>query len=755
MSSPADPRLEIRLLGSPEVLLDGKAVRFRSRKVLALLAFLTVEGGHHRRGKLVDLLWPDSPPGKGAVTLRSTLSRLREALGSHAAALLTDGDTVSLAPNGAFFVDIHRLTQLANSSMAIVDREIDEILRGQFLEGFSVDASPEYDDWTSRWTSWYSSRAHDLLQRSARWATESGQLAKAELRIRRWADLSPYEEGPVALLIEVQARRGARSAALQTYDRFVELLADELAMAPGEQLTNLAARVRSGEYGYSHPAEALQDLAAKAAEEITASRPHMAVVYFDQAVELLDSINVAAADQATSDVFIGRGRALELCHRFEDARRNYEELAHRAADAHNLTWKLRSLLELAKLSATPTELTNPDAAQSLAEQALDLARLLGDRESEAAALWTMQVVAHYSLADEEAALEHGLAALQIARSLEDSPTLPYVLNDLHWVCATTGDLAAAAAFLDEAIDVWDAAGNDAMLSDSLNGAVLLRTLLGDFDGATHAAERGAAVARRTNNVWNQLSVNANLGMMHRETGNYGPGISALQASIDLAKQEMPVARPYFQTTLATLLADIGANDEVLAICDDIEASGHASPPFWRLGESIDMIRIRVALARGTATQDHLDELATIGAQPLGLAHVSFLAPLLEMEAAFATGDCGRVADRAERFVNAATHASVRLGVAEALLHKGRAEATQGSVADAIKTLQQALEEATDLGAHRVIWRIHAALAEVFAAAGQDGDAENSQKAAISGREAVRARVPRGPYRSSFDAVNYA
>lgn len=752
VSKPVAPPLDIRLLGAPEVLRDGEPLAFRSRKVLALLAFLAVEGGRHRRERLVDLFWPDSPPGSGAATLRSTLSRLREAMGPAAETLAADGDTVGLVDGHGHFVDIHRIGQLANAPMVTVEAELDDLLRGRFLEGFSVRASPEYDDWVARWNSWCLSRTNDLLERSARWAMASGRLPKAEESIARWADSAPYEDAPVALMVEVQAMRGSRTAALTTYDRHVDLLDAELGGMPGDQLVDLADRVRRGDFGYREPVEALRGLIAKANEEVAGSRPDVAVVYFDQALDLFETVGAAEAAEVTVDVLAGRGRALELCHRFEDARADYESLADRASEAHNLSWELSSHIGLARLHATPNEQMDPAAAQAYAGKALDLARLLGDRQGEAEALWTMLVVAHYSLGDETAALEHGLEALRIARTVDDSPTLPYILNDLHWVHATMGNLGAAVECLDEAIEEWDQAGNEPMLIDSLNGVGLLRTIMGDFLVAREAAARGAAIALRTNNVWNQLAVNANLGMLHREVGAYDQGLSALRASIDAAAREMPVAKTYYQGTLAILLGDLGAHDEVLEICDDIEEHAESCPPFWRTKETARMLRIRAEIAAGSATAADLDELATIAGDTVGLAHVSLMAPLVAMEGALALGDFERVIEIGDRFIAAADRASARLGVAEARMWAGRAHLALGSTTQAIETWRRGLQDTTELGAGRLAWRLQAELANALADDGDPAGAEAARQAAIAGHDEVRAGVPRGHYRDLFDTA---
>ena len=72
--------LTVRLLGSPEITFGQQRLSFRTRKALALLIYLVIERGMHSREALMTLLWPEIPAPKAAVTLRVTLSRLRQAL---------------------------------------------------------------------------------------------------------------------------------------------------------------------------------------------------------------------------------------------------------------------------------------------------------------------------------------------------------------------------------------------------------------------------------------------------------------------------------------------------------------------------------------------------------------------------------------------------------------------------------------------------------------------------------------------------
>ena len=75
--------LDIRLLGPPEVSLNGDPIEVDTRKAIALLAYLSVEGDA-TRDTLATLFWADSPSDRARATLRRTLSALRSGIGSDA-----------------------------------------------------------------------------------------------------------------------------------------------------------------------------------------------------------------------------------------------------------------------------------------------------------------------------------------------------------------------------------------------------------------------------------------------------------------------------------------------------------------------------------------------------------------------------------------------------------------------------------------------------------------------------------------------
>jgi DNA-binding SARP family transcriptional activator len=96
--------LTVTLFGSPSLSEDGTPLRLRSRKCMALLAYLAVTGTPHTRPALAALLWPESDTQHALSGLRYTLSWLRRAL--HGLWVVTDHDTVGLDGSYEQAVDV-------------------------------------------------------------------------------------------------------------------------------------------------------------------------------------------------------------------------------------------------------------------------------------------------------------------------------------------------------------------------------------------------------------------------------------------------------------------------------------------------------------------------------------------------------------------------------------------------------------------------------------------------------------------------
>ncbi len=242
-------RLSVAVLGAPEVRHGAQAVAFPTRKALATLVYLLVEGGTHRRDKLVALFWPESDEQAGRATLRSTLARLREGLGEadgHAH-LLVERDAVGFDFASDFDLDLSELQQAYDAARTTrrepttggERRDLIERLqrgaatwRGEFLDGFLLREAPDFDDWVGTQREVWRRRAEVVLDRLSLLQAEGGSTAGALETVGRWLRLNPLEERAHRRVIQLHLAAGDRGAAMRAYETCRAVLLDELGVRP-------------------------------------------------------------------------------------------------------------------------------------------------------------------------------------------------------------------------------------------------------------------------------------------------------------------------------------------------------------------------------------------------------------------------------------------------------------------------------------------------------------------------------------------
>ncbi|HZW03780.1 MAG TPA: BTAD domain-containing putative transcriptional regulator, partial [Anaerolineaceae bacterium] len=250
--------LKLFWFGSPEVFLDQQPVEMETRKATALLAYLSVTGKPHTRESLATLLWPEHDTQRALANLRRTLWSLNS---SPVGPWLNAGrETIALAAGPQdVWVDalaFRRLTRPAHQHPALTEagcpgclddlRQAVELYRGDFLAGFTLADSPEFDDWhffESDSLRQDLAQALQVLQESLK---QTGAFEDALAYARRWVSLDRLNETAQAALIALLAASGQRSAALRQYEDLAALLRDELGAQPQAQTRALIEQVRSG-----------------------------------------------------------------------------------------------------------------------------------------------------------------------------------------------------------------------------------------------------------------------------------------------------------------------------------------------------------------------------------------------------------------------------------------------------------------------------------------------------------------------------
>ena len=255
-------RLEIFLLGSFQATLDSEPLtNFESDKARALLAYLAVEADRpHRREALAGLLWPDTPEQTARTNLRSALANLRQILNDQQTQppyLLVTRQTIQWNPEGDYWLDVNAFRDEAGMRAAKGDATwplripeisaVIELYRGQFLAGFYIRDALLFEEWALITRESLQRLALNVTHHLAEHYQEAGDHERALQLARRQVELEPYQEAAHQQVMWALAFSGQRNEALLHYERFKDLLAAELGVAPLEQTQEMYARLVDGD----------------------------------------------------------------------------------------------------------------------------------------------------------------------------------------------------------------------------------------------------------------------------------------------------------------------------------------------------------------------------------------------------------------------------------------------------------------------------------------------------------------------------
>jgi DNA-binding SARP family transcriptional activator len=150
--------LSLFLFGPPRIEIDGTLISVDTRKAVALIAYLAVTQQRHSRDSLAAFLWSENDQSHARAALRRTLSTLNKAL--KGLYLDIDRETIGLDFHADLQVDVQVFYRLlaerkthghtVHEFCTACEQPLTKaaaLYRNDFLAGFSLRDSPEFDDW--------------------------------------------------------------------------------------------------------------------------------------------------------------------------------------------------------------------------------------------------------------------------------------------------------------------------------------------------------------------------------------------------------------------------------------------------------------------------------------------------------------------------------------------------------------------------------------------------------------------------------
>lgn len=246
---------ELTLLGRTQATRAGSPVQIGSRKALALLVYLAVQGGTTHRETLAGLLWPEQDQARALAGLRQALYVLRRGIAKD----LLEGDRQSLrVVDDELWIDVSAFESLTSATSSVIDEHGFEdeparleraaaLYHGDFMDGFSLSDCPEFDAWQSIRAETYRRRFKDVLRALVGRYAEERKLERAIDHGRSLLLLDPYDQAEHRRLMVLNALADHQAAALRQHETLAKLLHDELGIEPDDETTELYEAVKRRE----------------------------------------------------------------------------------------------------------------------------------------------------------------------------------------------------------------------------------------------------------------------------------------------------------------------------------------------------------------------------------------------------------------------------------------------------------------------------------------------------------------------------
>ena len=219
------------ILGSPH---DEPGIHNLPRlreKTVALAAYLCTEATAVRRDTAATLLWPASSQKHARANLRTSLVELRRVIG-HDAVEATQ-ELISI-PNARSITDLHGFRDLAAGESRAGWWQAIRLYRADFLSGFSVRGSAEFDTWMLLHAESLREEYYELLRRTSEAEEQEGNLDPATVAAELLISADPLDEASHQRLMRLLLMQRKWTSALRRFEECRHILREQLNTEPGD-----------------------------------------------------------------------------------------------------------------------------------------------------------------------------------------------------------------------------------------------------------------------------------------------------------------------------------------------------------------------------------------------------------------------------------------------------------------------------------------------------------------------------------------
>lgn len=463
-------------------------------------------------------------------------------------------------------------------------------------------------------------------------------------------------------------------------------------------------------------------MAGDAAAHLYAHRE--AESHYSRAMELANG--GAASREQCIEVYISRGRTLELLGEFDQALANYQQLHSAAQEQDDRGMELAALIPQATVHFTSNPKFDPERGRELSVEGLSLARELNDYRAESRVLWNLMLLEYYEGRNREQAISYGEQSLEIARQHGLQEQLAYTLNDIARAYFTVGKVEQAWAAQKESSDLLRQMGNLTMLTDSLITSAGGHYFLGSFDDAMTSLEECVDVTKSTGSAWGQAVGLYVLGAVYIESGEIGKCVQALEEALPLAKQAGFSPPVTARLRLALYYGMLGNIDRGFQLANEALEEGDNRQFTHAALAQLHLCQGNISEA-DTAIKEACRELENGEADPkAGYA----IFQVIEGDIAVANQQYGQAIVSIDRTLSVLQEMGQKVFLPDILRCKGEALFGLGRNDEARTILQEALTLAEEQNSRRALWAILVASSRLASHSGDEAEANSLRTRAL-------------------------
>jgi tetratricopeptide (TPR) repeat protein len=452
--------------------------------------------------------------------------------------------------------------------------------------------------------------------------------------------------------------------------------------------------------------------------EVTTAAQH-----YETARSLVYQSKVDVDTGTCQQLYTRLGQAYELLFQHRDALAVYEELQAQARARDSQELELAALVACCGVLSRPFDAHDVDRARVLAQEALPLARALGNQMAEAQLERVLALTFTHGDGQIEPALAHIVASATLAREAGLREPLGLALMDLGGLCLSLGQVEQAESVWGEAVELFRELENRPRLQDVLHALGMIQMGMGKFEPALAYLEQAYRANEALGSCNETYALATTRNVIHILRGAYDRVVEELPPALDMDETLIvPRLQIEIHQQLAWCYYDLGAYEQGLFHCrkainthDHIDPSGRF-PAFSVLAllhiAQGDLCEASLALERGLENFD-LQRLAfpwwweTL---PISLA---------EAELALAQNDLSRAACCVKQLLDRVDELKLCHLKPGVLFLQARLALAKGDKESAYQALSDALALSAEMGARRDVWALCWALSQLESERGNE------------------------------------